>query len=91
MLNEINELIAALKLAKAAITKQQRMSEKQSLLTLENSTDRKRGKAREDLNWQSMEVDKKLTDVARMFKGSCCDVSTEEKYYRPSLFHEYKY
>lgn len=89
--DEIDAMIAALKQTKTAIKKRDKLSEKQSALTLDNSTDRRRGKAREDLNWQCIEVDKRKTDVARLFKGSCCDVGTETKYYRPSGFHEYQY
>jgi len=84
-------MIAALKKAKAAIIKKEKISKKQSSFTLKNSTDRQRGKARENLNWQCMEVEKKKIDVARAFKGSCCDVGTETKYFKPSGFHEYQY
>lgn len=90
-LEQIEALTAALKILKAAVTKRNKLSAKQSLYTLENSTDRQRGKASTDLNWQCMEVDKKATDVARLFKDSCCDVGTETKYYTPSGFHEYQY
>lgn len=90
-IEEIEALIVSLKRLKGAVTKRNKLSEKQSLYTLDNSTDRQRGKARTDLDWQCMEVEKKKIDVARLFEGSCCDVGTETKYYTPSGFHEYQY
>ena len=91
MSTEIDALIEALKRLKREASKRDKLSAKQSSYTLENSTDRQRGKARENLNWQCMEVEKRKIDVARLFKGSSCDVSTDRTYFNPSGHHEYIY
>jgi hypothetical protein len=90
-LEQIQAMTAALKNLKAAVMKREKLSAKQSSYTLENSTDRQRGKASTDLNWQCMEVEKKKIDVARLFKNGCCDVGTETRHFTPSGFHEYQY
>jgi hypothetical protein len=90
-LEQTEALTAALKRLKAAVMKRENLSAKQSSYTLENSTDRQRGKASTDLNWQCMEVEKKKIDVARLFKNGCCDVGTETRHFTPSGFHEYQY
>ena len=48
-------------------------------------------KATADLNFHCMYLDQNIVDIARLFKGSFLDVSTEPRIYRPSGFHEYKY
>jgi|AntAceMinimDraft_16_1070373.scaffolds.fasta_scaffold100262_2 hypothetical protein len=88
---EIKDLIEALKRLEREGAKRDKMSAKQSAHTLDNSTDRQRGKLRENLNWQCMEVEKRRIDVARLFKGSSCDVESGLTYFNPSGFHEYQY
>lgn len=90
-LQQIKAMTAALKSLKAAVEKREKLSAKRSAMSTNNSTDKARGKVNADLNWQCMEVDKKATDFARLFEGSCCDVGTETKHYSPSGFHEYQY
>lgn len=90
-IEQIDSLITALKRLKGEVLKREKLSAKRSGMSLENTTDKARGKANADLNWQCIEVDKRATDVSRMFHGSCCDVGTGTKTYCPTGFHEYTY
>jgi len=44
-----------------------------------------------NLNWSAMDLEKRRIDIARAFKGSEFDVSTEKTEFNPSPFHKYSY
>ena len=87
----IDSMISQLRILKSTIKWRDRISEKTQNLFPQNATQKRIQKAHANLNWACMEVDQRRTDVARLFKGSALDVGTEEKTYRPSPFHTYKY
>lgn len=89
-ISDIDQMIKLLQNARREIKKQQKLSEK-CHESWENSTPRRVQKLNADLNWQGMEVDKRLTDIARFYAKSSIVTGTEEKEYNPSGFHRYKY
>lgn len=88
---DADQLIAALKRLKKEEAQRKKLSDKYAGMTYENSTDRARGGLREKLNWQSMEVEKKRLDIARLFKGCAFDIEISKRVFKPSGFHEYEY
>lgn len=87
----VEQMISRLKAVKSHLIKRKAMSEKRANMTHENNSPRQFGKAEADLNWHCMSLDQRIVDVARFYKGSFLDVSTEEREYNPSAFHKYKY
>jgi len=87
----IDLMISNLRTLKSTIKKRDKLSEKVRSLSPLNATPKRIQNANADLNWACMAVDQRRTDVARLYKGSALDVGTEEKIYRPSAFHTYRY
>jgi len=87
---DIDQMIKLLQTAKREIKKQHKLSQK-CHESWQNSTPKRVQKLYADLNWQGMEVDKKLTDIARFYAKSSIVTGTQEKEYNPSGFHRYNY
>jgi hypothetical protein len=90
-IEKIDEMIALLKSAKAEIKRQDKISLKARNMTPQSNTRNQIQKANTDLNWQCMDTQKAVIRIARCFKKSFFDVSTEETTFRPSAFHVYKF
>lgn len=91
-LTEIDKAIELLKNARKEALKQQKLSEQtRDAYGNQNISIKRQQKLSADLSWQCMEVDKRLTDFARFYDQSNIKTGTEEKEYRPSGFHTYKY
>ena len=87
----IDKMISQLRTLKSTIKRKDKISERVRSLSPMNATPKRIQKGNADLNWACMDVDQRRTDVARLYRGSALDVGTEEKTYRPSAFHTYKY
>lgn len=90
-LNQIENMIEALRRLRASIKKKDKLSEKLFNMDYRNHTPKRIQSVNADLNWECMNIDKEKTNFARIFKGSCIDVGIEEKQYNPSGFHSYKH
>ncbi len=87
----IDLMISQLRTLKASLKRRDKKSEKVRLLTPRNATPKRIENANADLNWECMEIDMQRTDIARTYKNSVLDVSTEKKTYNPSAFHSYRH
>lgn len=87
----IENMINHLRTLKSDIQKKEKLSTKLRDTQLCDVSPKRIEKMNTDLNWQCMNIDKKKTDIARLFKGSMLDVSTDEKEYNPSGWHNYKH
>lgn len=93
-IDDITKLEAAVKEMKREVIKRNKMSAKLAEMTFENSTNKRRGNARADLNWQCMEIEK-LTYKCHALGVDCgiADVREPEYYetrtFEPDGFHEF--
>lgn len=91
-ITELTKAIQLLKNARKEAVKQQKLSEQtRDAYSDQNVSLKRQQKLSADLSWQCMEVDKRLTDFARFYDKSSIKTGTDEKEYRPSGFHTYKY
>lgn len=88
---QINDMLSLLKLIKTSVNKREKLSNKAFEMNTKTHTNKQISKIITNLDWECMNIDKLKTDFARKFKNSVLDVSTEEKTYKPTGFHEYKH
>lgn len=89
-IEQIDEIILALKVLKSDILKTEKLSEKAFNTSTQNSSMRAIEKVNNDLNWQCMYLDKQRVRVSKLIQESELLVSIESKEYNPSGFHKYK-
>lgn len=84
-------LIKALKAFEAEQKRFNKMSARRRNMNVQNSTPKAIQNMEANLNWSAMDLEKRKIDIARAFKGSEFDVSTEKTEFNPSPFHKYTY
>lgn len=90
-LKKVESMMHALKAIKSQIKRCQKYRAKSLNASPSTHTPKQLQKISADVTWENMELEMRKIDIARCFKGSFMDVSTDVQEFRPSSFHHYKY
>lgn len=90
-LEEVELMLTSLNELKKQLKRCDKLNEKSLKATPSTHSPKQMQKISTDVTWENMELCMRKIDVARAFKGSCMDVSTEKQEFRPSPFHHYTY
>lgn len=90
-LQQVEQMLTHLKELKSQLKRTGKAREKSLNASISTHTPKQLQKISANVTWENMELIKRKIDVARCFKGSCMDVSTDKQEFRPTAFHHYTY